>query len=141
MQLIKVTRRTTASPEVIWELWANVPERTRWDDSLEWARLDDEPFQKGARGELKLKDQPIRKFEIIEYSPNERYTDRFFIPLGGRMDWHHYIEEAGNGERDVTFRVEVGGPTLFIVGPIMKSILKDLLPSTVDKLVEVAEQK
>ena len=39
MHIITVTRKTTAKPQAIWELWENVPERTRWGDSLERAQL------------------------------------------------------------------------------------------------------
>jgi hypothetical protein len=35
VHVITVTRRTTAMPEAVWELWADVPNRTRWDHSLE----------------------------------------------------------------------------------------------------------
>ena len=35
MHVITVTRRTAATPQAIWWLWADVPNRTRWDDALE----------------------------------------------------------------------------------------------------------
>jgi len=139
MKVIKITRKTTAKPEAIWELWANVPGRTRWDDSLEHIKIDSE-FKSGAFGAVKLKGQPERKFEILDCTPMTRYTDRFFLPMGGKMDWIHTINELGDGSREVTFDVSVSGPTSFILGPIMKKVLKSALPPTVDKLVAVAEQ-
>src|SRR4029453_1508205 len=48
--VLTVSRTTTASPQAIWDLWADVANRTRWDEGLEWARIDG-PFQPGARGE------------------------------------------------------------------------------------------
>src|SRR5215208_3121548 len=51
--VIEVTRTTTATREQVWELWADVPNRTRWDTDLEYAKLD-EPFQTGSTGEVKL---------------------------------------------------------------------------------------
>ena len=47
--VIEVTRETTATREQVWELWADVPNRTRWDADLEYARLDG-PFQTGSTG-------------------------------------------------------------------------------------------
>lgn len=138
MKIITVTRKTTASEQAIWELWANAPDRTRWDDSLEWATING-PFEKGATGEVKLKGQPVRKFEIMEAVPDARYTDRFYLPMGGKMDWHHSITELGDGQREVTFAIEASGPTVFLLGPIMKQILKNDLPPTVEKLLQVAE--
>lgn len=91
----------------------------------------------GGRGSVKLKGQPERTREIIECVHLQRYTDRFYRPLGGRMDWPHSIEATDDG-CEVTFDVSVGGPTAIILRPIMRAILPRELPPTVDKLVTVA---
>jgi hypothetical protein len=44
--VLTVSRPTTASPQAIWDLWADVANRTRWDDGLEAARIDG-PFHQG----------------------------------------------------------------------------------------------
>jgi Polyketide cyclase / dehydrase and lipid transport len=137
-QVATVTRTTTASPDAIWSLWADVPNRTSWDTGLVWARMDG-PFQQGATGEVRLKDQPTRRFQVVEFQPPSRYTDRFFLPMGTHMDWHHSIDELGGNRRQVTFRVEVSGPTALILAPIAKKILGDELPETVDRLTAIAE--
>jgi len=136
--VIAVKRETTATREQIWELWADVPNRTRWDTDLEYAKLDG-PFRTGSTGEVKLKGQPSRKFLITYYESLEGYTDRFFLPFYGKMDWHHTIRETGDG-REVAFRIEVSGPAALILAPIMRNILRDGLPPSVDKLVSLAEQ-
>lgn len=138
MHILTITRKTTAKPQAIWELWANVETRTRWDDALEHAKADG-PFQLGMCGVVKLKKQPERPFKIMECVPLQKYTDRFFLPLGGKMDWVHTITEVEGG-RVVTFEVSVLGPTSFILGPIMKNILGRELPPTVEKLVALAEK-
>jgi hypothetical protein len=137
--VVTVTRETTATREQIWQLWADVPERTRWDDGLEWIRVDG-PFETGATGEVKLKGQPAVRLEILECDPARGYTDRFFLPAGARMDWHHTILDRGNGTRVVTFRVVVKGPTALMLTPVLKRILGDELPATVDRLVALAEE-
>jgi hypothetical protein len=136
--VIEVKRETTATREQIWELWADVPNRTRWDRDLEYAKLDG-PFRKGSTGEVKLRGQPPRKFLIIHCEPLEGYTDRFFLPFYGKMDWHHTIKETGGG-REVAFRIEVSGPAALILAPIMRNILRDGLLPSVDKLVSLAEE-
>jgi hypothetical protein len=136
--VLTVSRTTTASPEAIWELWADVANRTRWDEGLEWARIDG-PFQQGASGQVKLRDQPTRRFEIIECQPMRRYTDRFFLPLGTTMDWHHAVEERGPNQRQVTFRVVAKGPSSLVLAPVLRRILQGELPQTVDKLINLAE--
>ena len=136
--VIEVTRKTTATREQVWELWADVPDRTRWDADLEYARLDG-PFKAGSTGEVKLEGQPAREFLIIYCEPLEGYTDRFFLPLYGKMDWHHTIRETEGG-REVTFETEVSGPSALILAPIMRNILQDDLPPTVEKLISLAER-
>jgi hypothetical protein len=133
-----VSRTTTASPEAIWDLWADVANRTRWDDGLEGARIDG-PFQEGASGEVKLRGQPPRRFEVIEYQPMRRYTDRSFLPLGTTMDWHHSVDERGHNQRQVTFRIVAKGPTSLVLAPVLRRILDREPPETVDKLIKLAE--
>jgi hypothetical protein len=136
--VLTVSRTTTASPQAIWELWADVANRTRWDQGLEAARIDG-PFQQGASGQVKLRDQPTRRFEIIECQPMRRYTDRFFLPLATTMDWQHSVEERGPNQREVTFRVVAKGPTSLVLAPVLRRILQGELPQTVDKLINLAE--
>ncbi len=138
MKVITVTRATTASPETVWELFADVPGRTRWDDELESAIIDGR-FGLGARGRVKVKGQPERDWEIVECVRPQRYTDRFFLPLRGTMDWAHTITPTASG-CEVTFDITVAGPTAPVLRPIMRAILARALPPTVDKLVAVAEQ-
>ena len=137
-QILTVSRTTTASPETIWDLWADIANRTKWDEGLEAARIDG-PFQQGASGEVKLRDQPPRRFEVIECQPMRRYTDRFFLPMGTTMDWHHSVEERGHSQRQVTFQVVANGPTSLVLAPVLRRILQGELPQTVDKLINLAE--
>jgi hypothetical protein len=106
---------------------------------LEWITING-TFNAGTTGELKLKEQPVRKYEIIKCEPNKFYTDRFYLPLHGNMDWHHTINEINDNEREIVFQVEVSGPTSFMLAPIMKMILSEELPQTVDKLIMLAEK-
>lgn len=139
MQVIEVKKLTKANKSVIWRLWSDVENRTIWDDSLEWATING-LFKLGVTGELKLKDQPVRKFEIIEYSEEAYYTERFFLPMGGIMDWYHSIEKINSYENEVTFKITVSGPTAILLFPIMKIILKKAIPETVDKFILCAEK-
>jgi Polyketide cyclase / dehydrase and lipid transport len=137
--ILTVTRTTSATSEAVWQQWEDVPNRTRWDQGLEWARIDG-AFVGGTRGEVKLKGQPPRQFEILEARRPTTYTDRFFLPVGAQMDWSHTVEDVGDNQRQVAFRIEVRGPTSLLLTPILKHILSGEIPATVDKLVETAEQ-
>jgi hypothetical protein len=137
MHVITVTRRTAARTGAIWELWADVQNRARWDDSLERITIDG-PFRSGATGVVKLKGQPERRFEVLDCVPLQAYTDRFFLPMGSRMDWNHSVRDV-DGEREVTFDITVSGPTSPILGLVLKRILGRELPPAVDKLIALAE--
>ncbi len=79
------------------------------------------------------------RFEIRDCEPDSHYTDRFHLPAGATMDWQHTITEHGDGTRSVTFRVTTRGPSALFLAPVMTSILDADLPSTVDRLVALAE--
>ena len=139
IQIIEVEQIShNATPQQLWELW-DFDNRKSWDSSLEWVEADG-AFELGQTGLLKLKEQPPRKFEIIEFELHKLYTDRFYLPLGGKMDWRHTLEETGNGIK-AKWNVTVTGPGALMLVPIMKIILNESLPKTVDTFIEIAETK
>jgi hypothetical protein len=127
-----------ASLEQLWELW-DFDKRKAWDSSLEWVEADGK-FELGQTGLLKLKEQPPRRFEIMEFEVNKFYTDRFYLPLGSKMDWRHTLEKTKNGIK-IKWNVTVNGPSALMLLPIMKMILKEELPGTVEKFIKIAETK
>jgi len=56
------------------------------------------------------------------------------------MDWFHSVEDVADNQRQVTFRIEISGPTSLVLTPILKHILAGEIPATVDKLVEIAKR-
>ena len=125
-----------ATLEQLWTLW-DFDQRKQWDDSLEFVEADG-AFELGQTGLLKLKEQPPRKFKITEFEKHRRYTDRFYLPLGGKMDWRHTLEETATGIK-VTWDIWVNGPSALLLVPIMRMILKEELPRTVEKYIHAAE--
>jgi hypothetical protein len=55
------------------------------------------------------------------------------------MDWAHSISDV-DGERSVTFNISITGPTSPLFAPMLKRILRRELPSTLSKLIALAEQ-
>lgn len=136
-EVVSVTRTTSASVDALWALWADPDNPPRWDLAHE-AATHDGPFGLGQTGTVTVQGQPATRFEIIEHRPKTAYTDRFFLPAGGTMDWQHSIDDRGT-DRVVTFRVTVGGPTALVLRPILRGVLQAELPATVDNFVRVAE--
>ena len=139
LQIIQMTRKTTATREQIWELWENVPDRTRWDGGLEYIRING-PFEAGTTGVVKLKDfgDPTA-FQITYIEPLTANSERYFLPFFTHMDWHHIINETPDG-LEITFTVEVSGPTALVLAPILSNLLQEELPQTVEKLISTAEE-
>jgi hypothetical protein len=136
--LIEVTRETTATKKQIWKQWADVPNRKNWDISMEYATIDG-PFQTGSTGEVKLSGHPLSKYEIIYCKELEAYTDRFSLPLFAKMDFIHTIKPSDKGN-EVTFKVELKGPFIFVYAGMIEKTLKAELPLAVDKLISLAEE-
>lgn len=139
MKVIEVTRTATkATPEELWALWADPHKGKAWDDAQEWASVSG-PFGLGQTGEVKVRGQAPRRFKITEFEPYRVYTDEFYLPARARMVWRHLLNETRDGVQ-VTFRVEVAGPTAFLLQPVMKRLLERELPPTVEKFIAVAER-
>ena len=136
-EVIAVSRSTTASVDALWQLWADPANSPRWDRAVE-SSTHDGPFATGQTGTVTVAGQPTRRFVVLDCRPKTAYTDRFFLPAGGRMDWHHTIDDQG-AQRTVTFRVTVTGPSSLVLRPILASVLQAELPATVDTFVRVAE--
>ena len=134
IEVEQISRHATL--EQLWKLW-DFDQRNAWDASLEWVKADG-IFGPGQTGLLKLKEQPPRRFKITEFDVNRRYTDRFYLPLGGKMDWRHTLEKTEDGVK-ITWKVTVNGPGALLLFPIMSMILKEELPATVTQFIARAE--
>jgi hypothetical protein len=54
--------------------------------------------------------------------------------MAGKMDWRHTLEQTGD-VIVVKFDISVNGPSVLMLLPIMKIILKDTLQDTVNKYI------
>jgi hypothetical protein len=140
MKVIEISRiAKRATPGQLFAEWGDLPARKVWDKGIETIHGEGS-FGLGMTGEIKVKGQPARKFEIVEFKENEIYTDRFFLPLGSTMDWRHTLRKVPEGV-EVKWLVEVHGPTALLLLPIMKNILSGELPETIERFIAVTERK
>src|ERR1700681_1183054 len=91
---VEASCETKASKESVWKLWSDVPNWPKWDDGLEWCRLDG-PFAVGTKGELKPEGAPKVRFEITDVRQLESYSDVSFLPLT-RLIFTHTLEMLPN---------------------------------------------
>ncbi|MBL1075822.1 SRPBCC family protein [Nocardia sp. 2] len=138
--IVTVTRVTEADPDVMWELWSDVPARTEWDRGLQYIDIDG-PFQAGTSGTVKVEGQDPVRYEIVEVTPKVSFTDRFQSLLWTHTDWHHTIEHRADGRYEVTWRLETRGPLSLISLPVLKNIFGEEVPTAVTEFVQLAESR
>jgi polyketide cyclase/dehydrase/lipid transport protein len=102
---------TDLSRDEVWRAWEDVNHWNRWDDDLEFARLDG-AFKKGERFTLKPKGGPRVTIELAEVERLASFTDLTRFPLA-RMWGTHELRDSSRGLvlRSV---IRVDGPLAFL---------------------------
>ncbi len=72
--LAQTTQHTSASPEAIFKLWADIDNWSDYDNGIEWAKLTDS-FAVGSHYTLKPKGGPKVKATILVVEPNKTFID------------------------------------------------------------------
>ncbi|MFN5430935.1 MAG: hypothetical protein ACK498_09380, partial [Cyclobacteriaceae bacterium] len=137
MWTTEVSRKTTATKEQIWKLWADVSNWNVWDAEVETSELFGQ-FQTGTKGVLKPVGGPKTKFEMTECSNFNSFTDRSFLPLC-KIDFIHTMTETKDG-LEITHKVVMTGIMTFFFSKVIGSKIKVGLPIAVEKLIELAEK-
>jgi len=133
----KVTIKTNASREQIWNLWGDVMNWNRWDNEVEYSELNGK-FEVGTYGTLKPAKGPKSKFILISVNRLQGFTSRSYLPLT-KMDFIHQLEEK-NGELFISHTVEIKGILTFLFSRIIgKKLIKEL-PKAMENLSTMAEK-
>lgn len=137
MIITQHTLETTALPENIWALWADVPGYKEWDEAIVWAKLKGE-FKVGTRGELKPKGGFSAVFTITEMKTGRSFTYLTPLPFA-RLQFHHAMEPTDMGTR-LTHRIEVKGPLAWVWARVLGPKARAHLPVAMRKLARLAER-
>ncbi len=126
------THESTAAPEAVFALWADVEGWPAWDASLIATTLDG-PFAAGTTGTLHPQGMPEPiAFEITAVEPGAGFADHTRLgPLVLRF-WHR-VERRPGGSR-IVVSIEADGPDAEQVGP---AVAEDL-PESVAALADAA---
>ena len=71
----KVTIKSNASREQIWNLWSDVKNWNKWDNEVEYSDLNGQ-FEIGTFGILKPIKGPKSKFKLISVDKLNEFTSR-----------------------------------------------------------------
>jgi hypothetical protein len=125
---------TTASPDAIWALYADIAAWLNWDHGLEAATLDG-PFTAGTTGRITPHGMGTLPFTITWAEPGRGFADET-PAMGHVLRFIHEIEALPGGGARVTHRVEIEGPAADEMGP---NVTGDT-PEAVAALVALAER-
>jgi uncharacterized protein YndB with AHSA1/START domain len=129
---------TSASPEAIWRLWADVPGWPEWNADLARAELEGE-FQAGSTIRMTSVDGDTVELRIAEAVEPERFADE--AELGGiTVRTTHRLEPADPDRVRVVYRMEITGPEADTVGPELGPEVSDDFPDVLKALADRAER-
>lgn len=108
---------TSATPDQVWPLYADVHRWPEWDAGLQAVTLDGS-FTLGSTGTLTIKGQPPLPWSLVEVVAGESFTDVTEIPGVATLTFGHRIEAVAAGSR-ITHEVLVEGPAAEQLGPMV----------------------
>ena len=128
---------TSAAPEEIWELWADVAGWPAWNGDIEQIELDG-PFAAGGRIVMTpIGAEPV-ELRIAEAVEPELFVDE--AELGEIVvRTLHRVERLDHERARVTYRMEITGPAAATLGPQIGPEISADFPQTLAALVERAE--
>ena len=128
---------TSALPEQVWRLWADVPGWPEWNGDIERIELDG-PFVVGGRIVMTPIGQAAIELRIAEALEPSLFVDEAdFGEVVIRTT--HRVERVGNERSRVTNRLEINGPAADTLGPQLGPAISADFPKTLAALVARAE--
>jgi hypothetical protein len=127
---------TSATPEAIWLLWADVAGWGAWNAEIEKIEIDG-PFARGSQITMTPPgDEPIQLL-IAEAVPGELFIDE--ARFGGLLlRTIHRIERIDQDRVQVVYRMEITGTGADDVGPQIGPGITADWPATMASLVDLA---
>jgi uncharacterized protein YndB with AHSA1/START domain len=128
---------TSAAPEQIWRLWADVAGWPEWNGDIERIELDG-PFAAGSRILMTpIGEEPV-ELRIAEAVEPELFVDEAEV---GEIVVRtiHGVERLDGGRARVSYRMEITGPAASTLGPQIGPEISADFPQTLAALVERAQ--
>lgn len=125
-----------ASAEDVFSVYKNVADWPSWDHDVLTSQLNGE-FEVGTKGELKPKEGPKTKMELIEVTPNQSFTVECKLPLC-KMHFVHELKPDGQST-EVTNKIIFSGLLTPVFGRIIGREIQKTLPSSLQGLKQHLE--
>ena len=138
MWTIEQSIETTAGPEAVWRLWADVARWPEWNADLEQATLSG-PFAAGSTITMTPHEQEPIELRIAEALEPEAFVDEaHFMEVVARTI--HRIERLDGDRIRVIYRMDITGPAADTLGPQIGPEISADFPQVLAALVERAER-
>jgi hypothetical protein len=128
---------TSAAPERIWQLWADVSRWAEWNGDIEQVELVG-PFAAGSRIVMTPIGQEPIELRIAEAAEPELFVDE--ADLGDIVvRTTHRVQRIDSERSQITYRMEIAGPQADVLGPQIGPEISADFPQTLAALAERAE--
>jgi hypothetical protein len=125
----------TATPEVVWGIFRDVPGWKKWNAGIERIELEG-PFTKGTWFTMKPPGQDTFRSQLVDVRENECFVDETRIE-DLVVTVAHRIERLGARGTRVTYAVHAAGPGASEVGPAIASDFPEVLAALAARAAEV----
>jgi hypothetical protein len=124
---------TTALPEDVWRVWADVPRWPEWNADLANAELEGD-FAVGGTIRMTSADGEVIELRMAEAAEPELFVDQ--ADFGTTVVRTTHRAEPGR----IVYRMEITGQEADTVGPELGPQISGDFPDVLKALVELAEQ-
>jgi uncharacterized protein YndB with AHSA1/START domain len=139
MWAVEHSIETSALPEQVWRLWADVTGWPEWNGDIERIELDGS-FAAGGRIVMAPIGQEAIELRIAEAVEPELFVDE--ADFGDVLiRTTHRVERFGDERSRVTYRMEISGPAADTLGPQLGPEISGDFPETLAALVARAEAR
>ena len=119
----------------VWKVWADVNQWHKWQDDIEYAKLDGE-FKTGNIFQFKPKGGPKINIELTKVEPNSVFIDVTRFPLAKMYDSHELINHGDKLEIKTT--ISVSGPLSFLWRKLVAENVANGMQEQTERLIKEA---
>jgi hypothetical protein len=124
---------TSATPDVIWGIFRDVPGWKTWNTGIEHIEIDG-PFSAGTWFTMKPPGQDPLRSRLVEVRENACFVDETLVG-DLAITVAHRIVSFGAGRTRITYAAEAAGPEASAIGPAVASDF----PAVLAALAKLAE--
>ena len=120
MLYVERSRFISVPPTRVYEAFVDLDHWLEWNTHIQQVKLiGDGPLAVDSRTRVSVKGLPVpaTNWRVTEIVPGRSFSWRSSVLPGVRVDFDHVAEPADGGT-NVIFRIDIGGPLVFLAWPL-----------------------